>query len=74
MIYDNIKRLCETHGISIAALEKKCGIANGTIGKWRGNNQSPRICTLQRVADHFGVPVDELLKEAPHEHRTDQAI
>lgn len=58
-IYENIRRLCEINGISIKRLEEEVGIGNGVIGKWRSN--FPRIDNLKKVADLFGVTVDELL-------------
>ena len=57
MLLDTVNRLCEKEGITLAQLEKACGIGNGTISKW-GN---PRIDTLKKVADHFHVTVDDLL-------------
>lgn len=62
MIYDNVKRLCEKHNANIATVEKACGIANGTIGKWNGKDAEPRVSTVKAIADYFGVSVDELLK------------
>lgn len=64
MIYENIKRLCDKNNISIRALEKECGIGNGTIGKMENKERSPRIDTLKKIAEKFGVSVDELLKES----------
>lgn len=61
MIYENVKRLCDENGISIWALERECGIANGTIGKWESKSRSPRVCALQKIAAFFGCTVDELL-------------
>ena len=63
MIYDNVKRLCEKNKTSIWALEKACGIGNGTIGKWADGDTNPRIGTLKKIADYFGITVDELLKD-----------
>lgn len=63
MIYENVKRLCMTNGTNICRLEQACGIANGTIGKWNREGAAPRAKTLKRIAEHFGVTVDELLKE-----------
>lgn len=34
MMYEKIKRLAAAEGISIASLEKKLNIGNGTIRKW----------------------------------------
>lgn len=64
MIYDNIKRLCIEKGITISALEKACGISNGTIGKWADDISSPRVCNLQKIAEYFGVSVDEIISNA----------
>ena len=63
MIYENVKRLCGKNKTSIWALEKACGIGNGTIGKWAGREADPSISVLQKIANQFGVTVDELLKD-----------
>lgn len=47
-IYETILQLCEEKGLSISALERKAGIGNGTIRKWRTGY--PRIDSLERVA------------------------
>ena len=61
MILANIKRLCESKGVSLAALERATGIGNGVIARW--GEGSPRVDLLKRVADYFGTTVDELLRE-----------
>lgn len=61
MLLDNIKRLCKQRNVSIWALEKAIGAGNGTIGKWDAS--SPRVETIKKVADYFGVTVDELLSK-----------
>ena len=68
MIYENVKRLCEKHKTNIATVEKACGIANGTIGKWAGKDAAPRIDTVKAIADYFGVSLDYLLE------RTDELV
>lgn len=59
MIYENVAQLCKRKGISIAKLEKELSIGNGTIGRWE--KSSPTIDNLKKVADYFGVTVDELI-------------
>lgn len=61
MILENVKRLCKQKQTSIWALEKALGIGNGTISKWE--TSSPSVDKLKRVADYFGVTVDDLLRE-----------
>ena len=63
LIYDNVKRLCWEKHTTICTLEKACGIGNGSIGKWADGDVNPRIGTLKKIADYFGVTVDELLKD-----------
>ena len=61
MVYENILALCRKHGISIAALEIKCGLGNATIRGWETG--SPRLDTVKTVADYFGVTVDWLMEK-----------
>lgn len=59
MVLENISLLCREKGISIARLEKECGLGNATIRRWGAS--SPNIDSLKRVADYFCVSIDELL-------------
>lgn len=61
MLLENIKRLCEEEGISTYALAIKCGLTGGAIDKWK--DSSPTVGSLKKVADYFGVTLDELLRE-----------
>lgn len=54
-LYKNIQHLCIDKGMTIRQLEMKAGIGNGAIGKWRF--ASPKLSTLQRVADALNVPL-----------------
>lgn len=60
---DNISKKCSEKGLSIAQLERKSGLGNGTIGKWK--SVLPRIDNVLAVADVLGCTVDELIKEEP---------
>lgn len=62
MLLENVKRLCTQNGESICSLEKAIGAGNGTIGRW--SNSSPRLETVKKVADYFGVTVDDLLSDS----------
>ena len=55
-----IRRLCNGKGITIAKLERELGFGNGTVRGWA--TAVPQSDKLKRVADYFGVTVDELLK------------
>ena len=58
LVYEKIKILADERGISIYALEKKAGLPNGTIGKWR--ESSPTLKSLEAVARALDVSVASL--------------
>lgn len=60
MDLDKIKALCAEAGISLAELERKTNTGNGVIAKW--DEASPKLETVKRVADFFGVTIDELIR------------
>ena len=64
MIVKNIKRLCEEHNTSLWALERATGIGNGVIARW--DKATPRIDGIQKVADYFGVTLDEIVRDDEH--------
>lgn len=54
-LYERIKDLCKSRGITPTALERELGFGRGYIGKLRTIN--PTADKLQRIADYFGVPL-----------------
>lgn len=60
MILTKIKNLCKEKGVSIARLEKDCEIGNGTIQAW--DTAMPRVDTLKKVADFFGVSIEYFIE------------
>lgn len=61
MLFDKIKAICKEKNTSIAAVERKSGLSNGTISKW--NAVSPTISNLTAVAKVLGVSVSALMKD-----------
>lgn len=59
MLFERVKELCKKRGISISELENRIGFGKNSIYKWK--TQSPKIETLQKVADYFRVSTDYLL-------------
>ena len=62
MIFENIARRCTEKGITISQLEKSCKIGNGTIGGWKSGDYLPSYKSLKKIADYFGITVDELTR------------
>ena len=55
---DRIRELCKRHNMSLKALEKELGFANGSIAKTDEKTQSGRI---KAIADYFGVSMEYIL-------------
>lgn len=61
-VYGAVKARADGMNISIAELEKRAEIANGTIGGWRSGQ--PYAETLRKVADVLGCTVNDIQDEA----------
>ncbi|MDE7016902.1 MAG: helix-turn-helix transcriptional regulator [Lachnospiraceae bacterium] len=61
MLVEKILEFCKKQEISISSLEKRSGIANGTISRW--NKSSPTLSSLQKIANVLGIKVSDLLNE-----------
>lgn len=58
---EKIKSLAQERKITLKQLEKACGIGQKSIYNW--DRCVPAVDKVKRVADYFGVTVDELMKE-----------
>ena len=63
MIYNKIMDYCSQNSLSVSAFEKKCGLANGTVGKWKDGG-NPSLETLQKIVSATGIPIEEWTKES----------
>lgn len=62
-IAKNIKRLRKEKGISQDKLSKLADVSFHTITKIEaGNTSNPTVDTVRKIAEVFGVSVDELIK------------
>lgn len=60
-MYDKVKAIAEKKNMSIAAVEQKAGLSNGTIGKWRNAKNGIRLESVRAVADVLEVDIKELM-------------
>lgn len=60
MLFDRIKRLCATKGVSISQMERDISISRGAAYKWKTSSPSRDI--LERLSDYFGVSIDDILE------------
>lgn len=57
-LVERIKKLADSQHLSLAALERECGLGNGTIRKW--DWQSPSIDRALKIANRLGVSLEYL--------------
>ncbi len=62
MFKEKFIRLCNEKKESPSSVCYKVGITPATYSKWT-DESIPRKATLMRIADYFGITVDELLSE-----------
>ena len=60
-IYDNVKRLCATHGKKVLELETELGFPRSSISKW--NDNIPSVLKVKKVAEYFNVAIDDLISD-----------
>lgn len=61
MLFDKVVSYCKANNMSIMAFEKKCGLANGVVGKWEKDKRNPSLASLTKIADATGIPVADWL-------------
>lgn len=65
MFYDHYSALCKARGISCSRAAQEIGLSNSTVTKWKNTGATPSGETLTKVSAYFGVPVGDLLTDAP---------
>lgn len=61
IIVENIRMIAASKKMNIAKIEKACGFANGTIGKWAKAPKSPPFDKLMTIADCLGVYIGDIV-------------
>lgn len=61
MIFEKIQSVAMEKGLSIAEVERRANIGNGTISKWK--TSSPSVDNLNKVAKVLDVDINTLMPE-----------
>lgn len=61
MIFEKIQTVAMEKGLSIAEVERRANIGNGTISKWK--TSSPSVDNLNKVAKALDVDINNLMPE-----------
>lgn len=61
--YDNYVRLCAERGMSPSAVALDIGIKKSNVTYWKNGRNNPSDVTIVKIANYFGVSVEELLDD-----------
>lgn len=56
-MYDKFLALLERTNMTASKVAKATNINRSTFSHWKSGDYTPKIETLQKIADYFGVPV-----------------
>lgn len=70
MFYDQFKRVCEEKKKSPSTVALAVGMSKANVTNWK-NGASPKLVTLQRLAEELEVPVSALLEDNVPENPSD---
>ena len=61
MDYSVFDALLKAHGVTVYQISKATGISASTFSDWKSGRSTPKADKMARIADFFGVSLDELL-------------
>lgn len=61
--YEIIKEIADQKHMSIAEVERRAGLSNGSIGKWLDSKNGAKVESIMRVADVLGINIMDFFKE-----------
>lgn len=62
-MYKNFEELLHKNKTNAFQVAKATGIAPSTLSDWKTGRSTPKTDKLLTIANYFGVPIEELLKE-----------
>ena len=62
-IGDNIRHLRESHGMTQLEFAQIAGVSDKAVSTWENGLKIPRMGPIQKISDHFGVSLSELLSD-----------
>lgn len=58
--YQKLEILCKNRGTNVTALTRELGFSSSAGTTWKKSKGLPRNSTLKKIADYFGISVDDL--------------
>lgn len=67
--YDKFVNLCASIGEKPTPVAQKLGISKGTVASWKRRGNDPTDAYLAKIANYFGVSVDDLREDTENEKK-----
>lgn len=61
-IFDKIEKLLNERSLSMKDLAVGIGVSTGNVSDWKSRKAKPSTKALAKIADFFGLPIDELIR------------
>lgn len=61
--WNTFTNLCVQHGESATTVLKTLGLSKGNAQRWK-NGGGPTLSTAAKIAEHFGVRIDDLVEHS----------
>lgn len=61
----NIKKLREVAGLSQVEFAKIAGVSDKAVSTWENDNKTPRMGTIQKIAEYFGISKSQIIDDLP---------
>ena len=74
MLHENIKKLRKQSGLTQEAFAIRLNVVRQTVSKWEKGLSVHDAHTLQRIAEEFDIPVQELLGSQPNAEENQNSI
>ncbi len=62
-IQENMIKLRSIYGVTQGELAAIADVTNGAVSQWEHGFSEPRLSTIQKIADHFGISKSHIIEE-----------
>lgn len=63
IVSENVKKILKEFNLNQNELAKIAGVSESTVGKWVLEKASPRMGSIEKIANHFNLPKSYILEE-----------
>ena len=68
-ISENIKEIRRKYSLTQQQLGEIAGVSDKAVSTWESGTAEPRMGAIQKIAEHFNIPMSEIVDEQPARFR-----